>query len=302
MHEAYLDIGGVRTKVSTYGKWIEESVECNEDIVIIIPGNPGITGFYDKFAKLLHESLGYSVWCIGHAGHNIPKEKISPLPKLKVNEETYGLKAQIKSKAEFLDRYVPKDGNIHIIAHSIGAYMALELLNHISIKDRLVDMYLLFPAIEYMAETKGGKILTWFVKYILWLIIFMAWIFNLFPEIIQNFLLNIYMFITRVPISQHRDNIKMLIQPAVLRRVFFLAFEELEQVRERNNNVIKDNVGKIRLLYGKRDRWAPLSYYENIKKDIPNVDAQICGLQHAFVLRQSAEVALVVSDWIKSKK
>ncbi|CAH2006808.1 unnamed protein product [Acanthoscelides obtectus] len=302
MREAYLDINGVGTRVSTYGKWIEESVECNEDIVIIIPGNPGITGFYDKFAKLLHESLGYSVWCIGHAGHNIPKERISPLPALKGNEELYGLKGQIKSKAEFLEKYVPKDGNIHIIAHSIGAYMALDLLKHPSIRDRLVDMYLLFPAVEYIAETKGGKILNWFAKYILWLIIFMAGIFNLFPTILQNILLNIYMFVTRTSTSQHRHNIKMLIQPAVLRRVFFLAFEEMEQVRERNNVVIKENVEKIRFLYGKKDRWAPFSYYENIKKDIPNVDAHVCGLQHAFVLRQSAEVALIVSDWIKSKK
>lgn len=98
MHEAYITLNGVRTNVTAHGKWIEESLIEVKDVVIIITGNPGVTGFYDIFAKTIHEQSGYPVWCVGHAGHNIPQEEISPFPKLTVKPELYGLKGQIEHK------------------------------------------------------------------------------------------------------------------------------------------------------------------------------------------------------------
>lgn len=97
MHEAFLNLNGVRTKVSTWGKWVEESPGGVDDIVLIITGNPGINGFYNTFAKTIHENLGYSVWCLGHAGHDLPKQLIT-LPKFKECQELYGLKGQVQHK------------------------------------------------------------------------------------------------------------------------------------------------------------------------------------------------------------
>lgn len=98
MHEAYLNLNGVRTLVTAHGKWVEETLTGNKNVIIIIPGNPGIPGFYSIFAKTLNEKLGYPVWCIGHAGQNIPDRSIFPFPKLSENPEVYGLKGQIESK------------------------------------------------------------------------------------------------------------------------------------------------------------------------------------------------------------
>lgn len=98
MHEAYLTLNGVRTSVVAHGKWVEESLTEPKDVVVILPGNPGVTGFYNIFAKTIHEQLGYPVWCIGHAGHNIPNEKLRPFPKLEANPELYDLKGQIDHK------------------------------------------------------------------------------------------------------------------------------------------------------------------------------------------------------------
>uniref|UniRef100_V5G4L5 Lipid droplet-associated hydrolase n=1 Tax=Anoplophora glabripennis TaxID=217634 RepID=V5G4L5_ANOGL len=108
MHEAFLNLNGVRTKVSTWGRWVEESSEGQDDIVLIITGNPGINGFYNNFAKTIHEKLGYPVWCLGHAGHDLPKETIT-LPKFKEHQELYGLKEQVQHKADFLEKYIPKN-------------------------------------------------------------------------------------------------------------------------------------------------------------------------------------------------
>lgn len=102
MYEAYLEINGVRTKITSFGKWVEESFTDSEDIVIIIPGNPGVNGFYNSFAKTIHDKLGYSVWIIGHAGHNFPKQRISPLPPLEGNGDLFGLKGQVQSKVSYV--------------------------------------------------------------------------------------------------------------------------------------------------------------------------------------------------------
>ncbi|KAG5866152.1 hypothetical protein JTB14_017002 [Gonioctena quinquepunctata] len=152
MHQGYLELNQVRTKVTTFGRWVEETTKDSEDIVIIIPGNPGVNGFYENFAKTLHEKLGYSVWCIGHAGHNLPEQVLSPLPKFKGNEYVYGLKGQIEHKVDFFEKYIPKNARIHLIGHSIGSYIILELLEHPSIKDKVADVYLLFPTIEEMVQ------------------------------------------------------------------------------------------------------------------------------------------------------
>lgn len=180
--------------------------------------------------------------------------------------------------------------------------MILELLEHPSLKDKVVDVYLLFPAIEHMADTNNGKFLTNFIKPIVPVIVFLSWIFSILPNIVQFFLLYAYTFIMKIPFEEHFKNIKDLIKPGVLRRVFFLAFEELDLVRERNDAAIKKHVNKIKIYYGKNDGWAPLIFCDRIKRDIPDINVEITNYNHTFVLNQSLEVGNVVSNWIRDKK
>lgn len=202
---------------------------------------------------------------------------------------------------EFFRKYIPADARIHLIGHSIGSYMILELLEKPEISDKVCEVYLLFPTIEHMGNTDHGKFLTRYVKRIVWLIVFLAWIFTIFPKIIQTILLYSYMFIAGVPASENCESIRNLIKPGVLKRVFFLAFEELDQVKERNNGIIQRNVGRIRFYYGMKDKWAPGSFCERLQADVPNVNAQVTSFNHAFVLKRSEEVGFIVSDWIKGK-
>lgn len=180
--------------------------------------------------------------------------------------------------------------------------MILELLEHPSLKDKVVDVYLLFPAIEYMMETNNGKFLTNFIKPIVPVIVFLSWIFTILPNIVQFFLIYVYTLVTNISVEEHLKNIKDLIKPGVLKRVFFLAFQELDLIRERNNTVIKKHVDKIKIYYGRSDGWAPLIFCDRIKHDIPDINVEITNYNHAFVLKQSIEVGNVVSTWIKEKK
>lgn len=201
-----------------------------------------------------------------------------------------------------MEKYVPDDAKVYLIGHSIGSYMALELLNHPSIKSKLIKSYLLFPTIERMATTKNGRFLNTFVRPLVWLVLFCTWIYTILPHFLASSLLHVYMIISNVPCQAQAGNIRELLKPQVLRRVFFLAFEEMDQVLERNNAVLLDNVDKVKLFYGRRDGWAPKEFYDKIKQELPKVDAELTEIGHTFVFHHSEDVAATVCQWIQSSK
>jgi hypothetical protein len=98
--------------------------------------------------------------------------------------------------------------------------------------------------------------------------------------------------------KMHFRTLTRFIEPSILEKVFDFAFEELDLVKERDNAVIKQNSDKIRILYGRRDGWAPESYYNRLKADIPEVKAVVSDYDHAFVFQQSRQIGSLVSEWI----
>lgn len=102
MNDAYVNVNNVPTKVMTWGKWIEEDFEGDErkEIVILVPGNPGITDFYKDFLQTIYDKVNIPVWAIGHAGHEPPKDnnQLYDMPVLNNNKDIYGLDGQVKHK------------------------------------------------------------------------------------------------------------------------------------------------------------------------------------------------------------
>ncbi|KAG7211998.1 hypothetical protein KM043_011193 [Ampulex compressa] len=126
------------------------------------------------------------VWTIGHAGHiQPPKDLRIAMPDDTKWDQCYGLSAQVQHKIEFIKKYVPEDGKIHIIGHSIGAWLALNMLKDDLIAKRVVKCYLIFPTIERMAESRNGQIFINIVQRIATLLIFLAWLFTFLPSFLQ---------------------------------------------------------------------------------------------------------------------
>lgn len=200
-----------------------------------------------------------------------------------------------------MKHYVPEDARIHLVAHSLGSYLALELLKHPSMNAKISDVFLLFPTIEHIGLTKNAIFMKKYVKPIIWLVIFLSWFFTILPKICQTVLLYVYMFVTGISPSEHCENLRSLIKPSLLKRVFFLAFDEFDHIKDRNDIVIKNNISKIKFFYGEKDHWADQSYYEKLRSDIPNVNAQLTNVDHTFVLKNSVEIGCLVSSWISGK-
>ena len=66
-------------------------------------------------------------------------------------------------------------------------------------------------------------------------------------------------------------------------------------------------VGRLHLYYGENDWWSPLSYRENLLKEVPelgtdNARIDTTGMSHAFVVDDGESLGKIVGDWIKEGK
>uniref|UniRef100_A0A2M4APM7 Lipid droplet-associated hydrolase n=1 Tax=Anopheles triannulatus TaxID=58253 RepID=A0A2M4APM7_9DIPT len=303
MQESYPVIAKVPTHILTWGKWIEESLGDQKEIVLCITGNPGLPGFYTKFLSTVHECLNKEmpVWVIGQAGHDEADENPykRPTPPLQGNEELYNLSGQLQHKIEFIRKYVPEDVKIHLIAHSIGSYMALELLKVPDISARVKHCYFLFPTLERMASTRNGFIVTRLINpvWCVWQLFYRM--FAMLPLFVRTWIIYIYFLFDKIPKCYLGTGLKYM-NPAVIDKIWFLAIDEMKKVRELDVDTLSENKHRIKLYYGTTDGWVPVKYYHDLKARLPDIDAELCTKKydHAFVLRSAAQMGFTVGEWI----
>ncbi|GJQ71987.1 hypothetical protein Trydic_g3091 [Trypoxylus dichotomus] len=151
----YVYLNDVPTRVVTWGKWIEESFEYekNKELILFIPGNPGVTAFYEIFLATIYEKVRTPVWIVGHSGHEKPTNPEDySIPDPKEHRNKFDLDTQIKNKMLFIEKYIPMDVKIHLVGHSVGTYTILHLLEHENIKQRVtnVEMKLLDAIVKFV--------------------------------------------------------------------------------------------------------------------------------------------------------
>lgn len=58
---------------------------------------------------------------------------------------------------DFIKKYVPENAKLHLVGHSIGSWMILNMLKDDVIAKKVTKSYLMFPTIEHMAKTSNGR-------------------------------------------------------------------------------------------------------------------------------------------------
>lgn len=306
MRETFIPIADVPTHVMAWGPWIEETFPRKE-VIICITGNPGLVGYYSHFLATVHEHVAADVpvWTLGHAGHDEPPSSSvgRQVPPLRGNEHRFDLAAQVRHKAEFIRRYVPADVRIHLIGHSIGAWMALELLKQPDIKARVAHSYLLFPTIERMGETVPGRMLTQAILPYWGLLSWGIRLFNVLPTMLAALLVSAYFWAVRIPLTYVGTTLKYL-RLSILSQILHLAADEMRLVREVDVQTLTENAGQLKLYYGATDGWTTPGYCAELKRRVPGLDAEVDGLgiRHAFVLKRSEMMGRMVAGWIVERR
>lgn len=271
--------------------------EKPNDIVLIIPGNPGVTGYYTSFMETIYMTLKgtHAVWAVSHAGHCCTSYTKSQLGK-----DVYDLNDQLRHKIDFIHDFVPKGAKVTLVGHSIGCQIILSVLQAFedSTDINIKYSYLLFPTIERMKDSPNGTRLWPVLCYFRWLTIFLAIIASFIPKKIKESLL--YIYFGR---KAHKHVIKAsieLLNPKIIQNVLWMAYSELNEVLMPNLKALEKHKGKVMLYYGANDGWCPLSYHQDLIAKVKEVNAQVCqeGHAHAFVLKSSEPMGEKVAHWI----
>ena len=213
----------------------------------------------------------------------------------------FDLDGQLKHKLELINNYVDKQSNLHLIGHSIGCWLILELLrDNENLTMRLKSVNLLFPTLQKMAESPNGYFLNNILRKFHTFILFLYLVVSLLPTVIVNFLVTIYLRIFSLP-TQYLKYILKFLNPKVGEKILFLAYNEMDTVKCLNYEALNKMKHLINIIYSSHDNWAPVSYIEDVHKYQPEIPMTEVNIDHAFVLKSSEQVAEMVTQFIKIK-
>ncbi|XP_035599057.1 lipid droplet-associated hydrolase [Oncorhynchus keta] len=295
---------GAVTEVLKFGTRNLHSGNQPKVLFLIIPGNPGVVGFYKTFMQTLHQTLGrrYPVWAVSHAGHCVPPDTMDMIedPTVMAAGDVFGLNGQIEHKLAFLTEHVPRDSRLVLVGHSIGCYLILEMMKR-DPELQVVKSVMLFPTIERMAATPQGRVMTPVLcrlRYVAYLPIFLL---SLLPDVLKTFMVKLVFRGLRSLDHSTVPPTVSLINVDTAANAMYMGSQEMLEVLERDNFTINQNLDKLVFYYGASDHWCPVQYYQEIKRKFPEGDIRLCsrGIRHAFVLDAGKEVAGMIFEWIR---
>ena len=240
----------------------------------------------------------------GHAGHDEPKPELKLIvPPLKSNNDLYSLQGQVNHKIDFISRFVPQGVKIHLVSHSIGSKISLDLLKVYSVNRKIHQCYLLFPTIAHMVDSNNGF---WFKK-VFNRIYFFLWMFyyafSFLPLLVRTLVLYVFCYFSGYP-KYFLGTVIKASSPTALDKIWFMAQDEMKKVREIDHEVINQNLSRLKFYYGTKDGWVPVDYYNELIQSFPQIDAELCqqSIDHGFVVSHGSTMARMLAEWIRRKK
>ncbi|PWN89700.1 hypothetical protein FA10DRAFT_303005 [Acaromyces ingoldii] len=122
--------------------------------LLFLPGNPGLADYYRGYLSELHRLVGPSleIVCVSQLGHDPASAGFSL-----DTEPVVSLRRQIEHKEAILAALAGGTDRVILAGHSIGAYMALEIVRRRRTGPRIDSLHLLFPALHDMAQTPNAR-------------------------------------------------------------------------------------------------------------------------------------------------
>ncbi|XP_029657861.1 lipid droplet-associated hydrolase-like [Octopus sinensis] len=262
---------------------------------LVIPGNPGVVGYYEKFMATLYQKSNQKipVWGISHTGH-------VSRPSEGSHNGVYSLQDQIEHKLAFLHHHIPKNVSLILIGHSIGCYMILNMLKKTS-HNNILRCFFLFPTIERMSSSPQGKVVTPFLKLFRWILLLFVYFMSFLPlKSKQRILCWYFKDEVKYPRCIYASSLN-LFDVSCVNNMISMASQEMDMVKELDSCTISKNLHKICFYYGRKDRWCPLNYCDDMKKHFPKANIRVCqeGFEHAFVITDSERMADITWEWMQ---
>ncbi|KAF5176380.1 Lipid droplet-associated hydrolase [Thalictrum thalictroides] len=267
--------------------------------VLFIPGNPGVIIFYKEFLERVYEMLDgcASVTGIGHAGQTRKNWE---------HGRQFSLQEQIDHKVDFIKQeFQNTEFPLLLVGHSIGSYISLEVFKRN--QEQVKYCIGLYPFLSlnkdslyqsFIGKLAGSQVLSTSFSAI-------VAVLGLLPISVTRFLLR--MSVAKSYSSTAAEACcSHLLQYHTVRNILFMARKEFEKFAEVPDWMfIKAKQDQVAFLFGIDDHWGPISMYEEISKQAPEVALSIEreGHTHGFCcyVAGSVWVADHVVSIIKSR-
>ncbi|KAL5710462.1 hypothetical protein ACHQM5_021020 [Ranunculus cassubicifolius] len=246
--------------------------------VLFIPGNPGVVSFYKEFVERVFEMLEgrASVTAIGHIGHTMKNWESGRL---------FSLQDQIDHKIDFIKQEIQtSEIPLLLVGHSIGSYISLEVFRRAP--EQVKYCIGLYPFLtlnkDSLLQNLIGKIAaSQLLSTILGSVVALL---GFFPSYATR-------FFVRRSLGKSWSSTAVealcshLLKFHTVRNTLFMAKKEFEKFAEGPDWIfIRERQDQVAFLFGIDDHWGPLSLFEEISKEAPEVGLAIEreGHTHGF--------------------
>ncbi|CAN1144049.1 Lipid droplet-associated hydrolase [Linum perenne] len=276
MGTEYLDRQDVKAanlrlcKVSSYTTELLEIQSDNPTLhVLVIPGNPAI-------------------------GHIAQTKKNWEHGKL------FSLQEQVNHKVDYIsqelqDTEVP----IMLVGHSIGSYIAMETFRRK--QNKVIYVIGLYPFImlnplskeqAIIGRISSSPLLSGLIS------LLVAFVGLILPEWLSTYMAVKYIGNSSLSRSAVETARTHLLKYHVFRNVLYMAMTEFTEFSQAPDwEFMRDNHSKMAFLFGVGDYWGPLEVYEEIAKQVPEMNLAIEreGLPHSFCCTEAGSI------WVSSR-
>ncbi|RLV95218.1 Uncharacterized protein JA1_001299 [Spathaspora sp. JA1] len=293
--------------------------EC--DLLLLIPGNPGLIEFYITYLNLIQEQFPHmEILGISHAGFS------------ELATKTYDLNFQVNHKYNIIKKFIldkyngeGKKTNLYALSHSMGCYVYQRTLRKL-VHDKELDgkftgkfTGLITPTILDIANSPMGSKMTlainWNIPFI-WFMLLICTLLNLFfsDDILQK-------VVTMRLIPRHKRKVpgvensiiggfKLIKSKEIINQCLTLAVEEMTAINlesEINDWYFHSINDKKWVFFASKDRWVGQKTREFLIQQYGNVSDskfEICcnesdPIEHNFCVIQSTEFAEITVKRIK---
>ena len=278
-----------------------ESLDDSELLLTLVSatasGNPGVITMYHHFLSRLHQSLGVPVVGLSHVGQI--REGISR------SKEPITVRKQVEHKLDFIENVVPDDVEIVLMGHSIGTFMAVQVMRLLEKRERVVHTVMLMPVLEKFTQSPGWKSLSLLLpfRFLAFLLVFLLSfvkdeiVLQLIPRLVPD------MKRSRTPVCVLEGTLQ-LVNYRVFSNMLALARDESCQVDVRDDLFLSKNLHKMSFFFCADDRWVPLTFLRNLKRRFPSAQTELMDtVCHAFVVdkRMTEEVISRVATLLRTQ-
>lgn len=275
--------------------------------MVVIPGNPGIVEFYERFAWQLHSHVagGADVTVVGHLGHcslSLTGGRVHTYAEQ--TEHKVALVAALAA-GTLVDEggggssggdAVPAPAALVLAGHSIGALMAVDAMRRVP-SAAVRQVHLLTPTLHRIGDTPKGRRLTPLLRVLRRVVAAAATAAGaVLPARLATALAAANVGREAAAV----EGVHVTLRPGVLRNVLEMAWGEMNEVGDLDHVTVGGNADRLRAVFAGKDGWVPPEHVALLLRTAPEMrTATFEGMPHAFVIDPLVDaVARRCAEWV----